>query len=154
MPPLLSPCIRQRDGNPAAVAHSAKSRVSPSNTHSAVIASRTSCGKVATDARDLADGWYARPGVALHVRETVGGKCLSHIRYVGLTPSRDLFGCARYFFVEAKEAPGKVMERSVQVPPSSASRRQTPRTSQSANANTVTIPVNTIANERTHITPC
>ena len=40
----------------------------------------------------------------LHVGETVRGRCLSHIRYVGLTPSLDLFICAKDLFVGAKQA--------------------------------------------------
>ena len=76
------------------------------------------------------------------------------IRYVGLTLSKDSFGCATYLFVEAEAAPGTFMGRSIKVPPSLASSRQTLRTSQSANASTVTIPVTTIANERTYMTPC
>jgi hypothetical protein len=46
-------------------------------------------------------GGNSQPGVALHVRETAGGKCLSHIRYVGLTLSGDLFVHAKDLLDEA-----------------------------------------------------
>jgi len=46
-------------------------------------------------------GWEAIPGRGLACERN--RSCLSHVRYVGLTPSRDLFDCAEYLFVEAKQ---------------------------------------------------